>query len=247
MPKESAIDIAKKAIRILEECEISHLKGRVFDNAFSVFARTLDANPRLMVVGFNGSISDNESTNLNSIKHAQSNVDFSNLEEGIEKGWNGYRHLARRLSSLAELFEVDYRDVVYTNAILKCSQDARSIETEIRLQKSDIIEKSMSFMKSFTIPTFAPSVIVCHGNAKAKYSTASILRKNLGGLEITTLDTSSYGGAYAFVGKIGNESIPILCLRHLSRFSLNEKAVKEFRKLFPKENGLRLLTATAPI
>jgi hypothetical protein len=244
MPKESAIDIATKAIRILEECEISHLKGRVFDNAFSVFDRTLDANPRLMVVGFNGSIADNESTNLNSIKHAQINLDFSNLEEGIEKGWNGYRHLARRLSALAELFEVDYRDVVYTNAILKCSQDARSIETEIRLQKSKIMENSMKFMEKFTIPTFAPSIIVCHGNAKTEYSTASILKQKLGGLKTTMLDTSSYGGAYAFVGKAGNKSVPILCLRHLSRFSLNAKAVKEFRQLFPTESGLCLPETT---
>ena len=219
-------ELAKKAIDILQINDLAEMTGRAFDNAFSVFARKDQIKFRIVIIGFNGSNADNNMTNKEALeKDIKSGT--ANIEEAI--GWS---RLANQLKKIPDLFGLEYHDIVYTNAILTCSKDAQSLSKSLygtHHSNKSIIQSSMNFLCDFTLDVFDPQIIICHGNAEKSLSTANILRERFDGHEIFSLDETRFGRSYYFYGTYKDQKIPILCLRHLSRYQLNESAIKKFK------------------
>lgn len=230
-------ELAARAKMLLESNGLSRLPGRPFDNAFATIAKRPVGDRRLVVVGFNGSNADLEWTNDSAIDHGLQNPSFSNLELGLDKGWGGTTRLAKALKCIPELLGLNWQEVVYTNAILTCSKDVLSLSKIIKNDPFSygkngsiqlLIQNSMNFFLQFTMKEFHPSVIVCHGNGEASISTAMILREFLKGGELSHLDHRSYHRAYSFNFEYHGDRIPVLCLRHMSRFALNKDAIGRF-------------------
>ncbi len=228
-------ELASRAIGLLEEYGLAEIEGRPFDNSFATFTRPLTDQHRLMVVGFNGSNADEGWTTKSTFEKGLEDPDFSNIDIGEKVGWNGKRRLARALKRIPNYFGLDWEDTIYTNAILACSQDAASLAAKVNNSRingsvSAIKNRSMAFFRNFTMREFEPTIIVCHGNGETSFSTASILHEYLEGDEKVSLETHPFKRAYWFNGYYNGRKIPILCLRHMSRYRVNEDALRNFAR-----------------
>ena len=231
----SNYEIASRAIELLEQYGLAEVEGRPFDNSFEAFSRSLRLKRNLVVVGFNGSSADEGWTTKATFEIGLKDPCFSNVQLGAEEGWNGKKRLAKALIKIPNIFGLRWQDTIYTNAILACSKDAADLSKGINLNNStssvsQVINNSMAFFKNFIIREFQPSIIVCHGNGEKTLSTASILHRFLDGDQKIILSEDPRHRAYWFHGNYEERKIPILCLRHMSRFAFNELALRDFRR-----------------
>ncbi|MEG3135534.1 hypothetical protein SC206_18410 [Rouxiella sp. T17] len=213
----------------LARFNLSDLPGRPYDTAFDVMAAA-PTRKRLVMMGFNGSSVDSKMTNAKSVINDHSSPYVSNVQSGTEGSW-GITHLARRLQQVPSWLGYDWQDVIYTNALMMCSNNAASLKKEaleFNQTITDVIENSMGFFEHVTIPLCSPEVIVAYSNSLHSLSAASLLLKHFG--DISTLKYShpkGYHTTFGFMATINGKKIPVICLRHMSRFKPEESYVKE--------------------
>lgn len=212
---------------------LGHFPGRPYDSAFEVMASP-PSRKRLIVMGFNGSLADSHMTNAKSIITDYSHPHVSNVHLGTLGDW-GITHLAKRLQQLPHIFGHNWEDVIYTNAVMMCSGNAASLRNEalqLNLTVKEIVKKSMAFFEHVTIPLSEPDIIIAYGNSLQSISAASILLEYFG--EANTLKYScakGYHTTFAFFIKVSDRRIPVICVRHMSRFKPNESLIKTVHTL----------------
>lgn len=212
---------------------LADLPGRPYDCAFDLLAAT-PSRKRLIMMGFNGSRADSRMTNHQSILHDYAHPFISGVQQGVEGEW-GITHLAKRLQQIPSCLGYNWEDVIYTNAFMMCSQNAASLKKEAvcrNMTMDEIEEKSMSFFEHVTVPLSEPDLIVAYSNSLQSISAASLLLKNFG--DATTLKFShpkGYHTTFAFMANICSRSIPVVCVRHMSRFKPEEDYVRAALRL----------------
>lgn len=212
----------------LANFNLSNLLGRPYDSAFELLASP-PARKRLIMIGFNGSSADAQTTNSQAVERDFERPDISNLQNGVEGRW-GITHLAKRLQLIPEGLGYDWQDVVYTNALMMCSQNAASIQKEAlrqNLSVEQLVKNSMGFFENVTLQLCNPEVIIAYSNGLTSLSAASLLLKHFG--EAGTLKYShpkGYYTTYAFYAKFHSQRVPVVCVRHMSRFKPHEEYIK---------------------
>ncbi|MGJ0394345.1 MAG: hypothetical protein ACR650_16630 [Methylocystis sp.] len=224
-------DIKQHALEVLENLRLADLPGRPFDNAHSLFGDR--DSKRLIFVGLNGSMADDSYTNSSAISHGFENPDFSNLESGLNGGW-GKLTLPKRLCHVSLRLGFKPDETIFTNSILMCSKDASAISQRYReitnKDTADLVDSSMRFFKEFTLRFANAATIVVHGNSTSESSAANILYRYLHGSQKFFFDERPYHAAYWFSANLGDYTLPVLCLRHLSRYAPNDEALRRFRE-----------------
>ena len=212
----------------LADFGLSDLPGRPYDSAFELLASP-PVRKRVIMMGFNGSLADAHITNAQSIEKDFESPTMSNVQNGIEGAW-GITHLAKRLQQIPVGLGYDWQDVVYTNALMMCSQNAASIQKEAlkqNLSVEQLVKNSMGFFENVTLPLCKPEVIIAYSNGLTSLSAASLLLKHFG--EASTLKYShpkGYYTTYAFYAKFHSQRVPVVCVRHMSRFKPHEEYIK---------------------
>lgn len=212
----------------LRKFNLAHFPGRPYDNAFELLAAP-PARKRLIMMGFNGSFVDAHMTNARSIVQDRAFPFMSNLEKGIEGHW-GITHLAKRLQKIPADLGYNLQDVIYTNALMMCSANAASLKkeaNEFQLTTQDLIKNSMDFFENVTVALSAPEMIIVHGNSLSSISAAKLLLSHFG--DIATLRYSQakgYHTTFGFLASIKGRRIPVICVRHMSRFKPHEEYIK---------------------
>ncbi|WP_418608782.1 hypothetical protein ACNSN2_06050 [Pseudoalteromonas sp. US3C1013] len=214
------MDIYSKASNKLKELGIENLNSRPYDCAYSVLDK--DKNEKkLIVVGFNGSNADLEWTNLNSLEHGKENPDESNVLNGLNGAWLSTT-LPKRLISLPAELGFPVNSTIYTNAILLCSENANAIKKKAKevgfSHVNKLIEKSLDFFEDITIAESSPELIICYSNSMNDLSASSILYERFAVSEIEVLNNNVYYKTFSFMSEINGEKIPVVCIRHMSRF-----------------------------
>ncbi|MCK6189916.1 MULTISPECIES: hypothetical protein [unclassified Pseudomonas] len=214
----------------LKALEISDLAARPFDCAFELLAAP-PSTKRLIMIGFNGSLADALHTNAEAVRTGYEQPAFSNVAHGVEGGW-GSRTLARRLTRLPTELGFDWRSTIYTNALLLCSSDAASIGNVARQSSVNHLEalthKSMDFFEQVTMRLSEPELIIAYSNGLGAPSAAKILWENFGhGDPLDHVDRSSYRATYGFTATIGDRKVPVVGIRHLSRFQPSMDAITQ--------------------
>nr|WP_319528078.1 hypothetical protein [Pseudomonas laurentiana] len=214
---------------VLCDLAIGDYIARPFDCAFELLAAP-PSRKRLIMVGFNGSLADAIHTNAGSICAGYDQPECSNVAYGLEGGW-GPKTLARRLTELPCALGFDWRDTVYTNALLMCSKDAASIQKVARASSASSLEslayKSMDFFKRVTMSLAEPELIIAYSNGLGSPSAARILWEAFGnGEALDHVDASSYRATYGFTADIGGRRVPVVGIRHMSRFVPSVENIK---------------------
>ncbi|MBV4552166.1 hypothetical protein HU742_013535 [Pseudomonas sp. SWRI102] len=216
-------------IEALDDLGIGAFPARPFDCAFELLAAP-PTRKRLIMVGFNGSLADAIHTNAGAIHAGYEQPAFSNVAHGLEGGW-GPKTLARRLTQLPADLGFDWRDTIYTNALLLCSADAASIQKVARQSSAASLEaltrKSMDFFQRVTVALAEPELIIAYSNGLGSPSAARILWEAFGNGELLDhIDSSSYRATYGFTATINDRKVPVIGVRHMSRFVPNIEAIK---------------------
>lgn len=125
----------------------------------------------------------------------------------------------------------NWRDTLYTNALLLCSSDAASIQKVARQSAAasleSLIRKSMDFFERVTVPLAEPELIIAYSNGLQSPSAAKILWETFGsGEALDHIDSSSYRATYGFTATIGSRKVPVVGIRHMSRFVPSIEAIK---------------------
>lgn len=207
---------------------LSDLPGRPYDSSFQLLASP-PQRKRVIMMGFNGSLVDAHITNAQSIEKDFESPYISNVQNGIEGAW-GITHLAKRLQQIPTGLGYDWQDVLYTNALMMCSKNAASLKVEA-LAKNQSLEEitinSMRFFENVTLPLCNPEVIIAYSNGLSSLSAASLLLKHFG--DVSTLKYShpkGYYTTYAFYAKFHGQRVPVVCVRHMSRFKPHDEYIK---------------------
>ncbi len=207
---------------------LADFAGRPYDCAFELLAAPA-SRKRLIMIGFNGSSADSKMNNKLSILKDHANPCVSNVHLGTQGTW-GITHLAKRLQQIPISLGYNWEDVVYTNALLMCSSSAASLKVEankFNTTVKDIIERSMAYFEHITIPLCEPDMIIAYSNGLQSISAASLLLKHFGDPDtLCYAQKSGYYTTYAFSAKLSGKSIPVICIRHMSRFKPNENHIK---------------------
>lgn len=216
-------------LEILEDLGIGDYSARPFDCAFELVAAP-PSRKRLIMIGFNGSLADAIHTNAGAVQAGYEQPAFSNVAHGLEGGW-GPKTLARRLTELPTELGFNWRDTLYTNALLLCSSDAASIQKVARQSAAasleSLIRKSMDFFERVTVPLAEPELIIAYSNGLQSPSAAKILWETFGsGEALDHVDSSSYRATYGFTATIGSRKVPVVGIRHMSRFVPSIEAIK---------------------
>ncbi|WP_435608088.1 hypothetical protein [Pseudomonas knackmussii] len=211
-------------LEVLDDLGIGDFPARPFDCAFELLAAP-PSRKRLIIVGFNGSLADAIHTNSGAVHAGYEDPTFSNVAHGLEGGW-GPKTLARRLTDLPTALGFDWRDTIYSNALLLCSKDAASIQKAAEQSSAGSLEaltrKSMDFFKRVTIPLAQPELIIAYSNGLVSPSAARILWEAFGdGEELDHVDSSSHRATYGFTATIEGRQVPVVGIRHMSRFAPN--------------------------
>ena len=216
-------------IDVLNDLAIADLAARPFDCAFELLAAS-PSRKRLIMVGFNGSLADATHTNAGAVYAGYEQPEFSNVAYGLEGGW-GRKTLPQRLTKLPDALGFDWRDTVYTNALLLCSKDAASISEVARhsgaTNLKSLMRQSMSFFERVTVPLTEPELIIAYGNGLKSPSATNSLWEAFGnGETLDPVNVSSYKATYGFTATIGTRKVPVVGIRHMSRFEPNVEAIK---------------------
>lgn len=208
----------KVVIEKLEELGLSELNSRPFDNAFSVFN---NPNRKLIIVGFNGSDTDLIWTNKSAVEYGFDNPDDFNVANGAEGEWLS-KTLPKRLLSLPLDLGFTLKETVYTNAILLCSKDAYAIKKKAKevgfKHVNEVVEKSMTFLEQVTVGDSTPELIICYSNGMNDLSASSVLFNRFGVSEIAIANDNNYYKTFSFIANINNHFVPVIGIRHMSRF-----------------------------
>ncbi|UYP72646.1 hypothetical protein [Pantoea dispersa] len=223
------MEITKKFILDgLARFDLSNLPGRPFDNAFELLAAP-PARKRLIMLGFNGSAVDAHMSNASSIIKDYEEPDVSNVVKGTQGSW-GITHLAKRLQQIPASLGYNWQDVVYTNALMMCSENAASLKQEAikhHQTMEELIKNSMSFFEEVTLALCHPELIIAHSNGLSSLSAASLLLKHFGDKDTLMYShPKGYFTTFGFVGRFNDKSVPVVCVRHMSRFKPQEEYIK---------------------
>ena len=214
------MNIYSKASNKLKELGIENLNSRPYDCAFSVLDQDKN-DKKLIVVGFNGSDADLEWTNLNSLEHGRENPEESNVLNGVNGAWLSTT-LPKRLISLPTELGFPVNSTIYTNAILLCSENANAVKKKSKevgfSHVNKLIEKSLDFFEDITIAESTPELIICYSNSMNDLSASSIIYERFGVSEIEVVNEHVYYKTFSFISDIKGEKIPVVCIRHMSRF-----------------------------
>ncbi len=222
------MDTKELILQKLNELNLANLRARPYDCSFSLLDSPKEEK-RLIIVGFNGSLADDCWTNSTAIEHGFYNPDFFNVIEGSEGKWKAAT-LPNRLIEVPKELGFDPYKTIYTNAILLCSNDANGIIERTQneaINLDALIENSMKFFADVTLNLSHPELIIVFGNGNDKYSTANILYKYFSISDIHEVESSNYYKTFSFLSKINNRKIPVVCIRHMSRFKPNIDLIKE--------------------
>lgn len=210
-------EVARTALTSLG---LAHLNARPYDNAFSVF-HSDKAERKFVVVGFNGSDADLDWTNIGAIEHGYNNPHDSNVLNGANGGWLSTT-LPKRLIELPDALGFSFSSTIYTNAILLCSKDAKAVKSKAKMvgfeSVDELVEKSLDFFKYVTLAQSEPELILCYGNSMTDLSAASVLYNRFGDGQIYESNDNVYYKTFSFLSKIEGRPIPVVCVRHMSRF-----------------------------
>lgn len=224
-----SVDVTKNLILDgLANFGLSDLPGRPYDSAFELLASP-PARKRLIIMGLNGSSVDAHMTNYLSVINDYEFPHISNVQSGTEGAW-GITHLAKRLQQIPAELGYNWQDVVYTNALMMCSVNAASLKNEafkLNQTPEDLIKNSMGFFENVTLPLCNPDMIIAYSNGLSSLSAASLLLKHF--WDKNTLKYSHPKGYYttfAFLAKFKGRSIPVICIRHMSRFKPQQDYIK---------------------
>ncbi|MDE1186168.1 MAG: hypothetical protein PW844_06780, partial [Pantoea sp.] len=116
------------------------------------------------------------------------------------------------------------------NALMMCSVNAASLQKEAiehNQTMEGLIKSSMSFFEEVTLPLCNPDLIIAHSNGLSSPSAASLLLKHFGNKD--TLKYSHPNGYYTtfgFIGKFKAQTVPVICIRHMSRFKPQYEYIK---------------------
>lgn len=207
---------------------LADLPGRPYDSAFELIASP-PTRKRLIVMGFNGSSADSHMTNSQSIMQDHSKPLVSNVHLGTQGEW-GITHLAKRLQQIPISLGYRWEDVVFTNALMMCSTNASTLKQEAsrhKLTVEQLVKYSTRFFESVTIPLCKPELIVAYSNSLQSISAANILLKHFG--DPSTLIYTQQKGYYttfAFSAVLNDMKIPVICVRHMSRFKPSEELIE---------------------
>ena len=202
--------------------------GRPYDSAFEVIASPTPRK-RLIMMGFNGSSADKKITNSESIIKDHAHPLISNIQRGVEGKW-GIKRLAARLQQIPVNLGYNWQDVLYTNALMMCSANAaelKEIASSHNMTIEQLVKASMSYFEHVTIPLCKPEMIITYGNSLQSLSAAKILLQHFG--DPSTLRYAQQTGYYttfAFSAVLNDVKIPVICVRHMSRFKPSEKCIK---------------------
>jgi hypothetical protein len=213
--------IYSKATNKLNELGIENLNSRPYDCAFSVLDQD-KKHKKLVVVGFNGSDADIEWTNFSALKHGKENPEESNVLNGAKNGAWLSTTLPKRLISLPTELGFSVNSTIYTNAILLCSENANAVKKKSKdvgfSHVNKLIEKSMDFFQDITIEESSPELIICYSNSMSDLSASSIIYEKFGISEIEVVNENVYYKTFSFISEIKGKKIPVVCIRHMSRF-----------------------------
>lgn len=216
-------------LEALNDLEVADLPARPFDCAFDLLAAP-PSQKRLIMIGFNGSLADIAFTNASAVQTGYEQPSFSNVAHGLEGGW-GPTTLAQRLTQLPHELGFDWSNTVYTNALLLCSCDAASIQkaaraTSVKSLKT-LADKSMDFFERVTMRLAEPDLIIAYSNGLGSPSAAKILWERFASEQpLDHVDSSAYHATYGFTATIGERKVPVIGIRHMSRFVPNTEAIK---------------------
>ncbi|EPB6319200.1 hypothetical protein ACQ3LD_003137 [Cronobacter dublinensis] len=212
----------------LSRLGLANLPGRPYDCAFELLAAP-PSRKRLVMVGFNGSSADACMTNAQSILQDYHYPLISGVQQGIQGKW-GITHLAKRLQQIPGSLGYHWEDVIYTNALMMCSRNASTLRDEARclgMTVKEIIKSSMIFFEQVTMRLAEPEIIVAYSNSLQTLSAASLLLEHFG--DVSTLKYShpkGYHTTFVFMTKLNGRNIPVICVRHMSRFKPEENYIR---------------------
>lgn len=215
----------------LERHGLSKLPGRPYDCSFELLAAPPEKK-RLIIVGFNGSLADEDFTNAESVLHGYSSPCFSNVQAGTEGEW-GITHLANRLQLVPEQLGFRWENTVYTNALLMCSKNALSIRQEIQRTPignlDSLIEKSMRFFEEVTLPLCKPELIIAYSNGMSSHSAARLLLTTFakGEKPEYVSKKNSYYSTFCFTARFKQLDVPVVGIRHMSRFKPDVRLIQQ--------------------
>lgn len=222
------MELYQRITSLLESFELSEIRSRVFDNAYRIFEGPAESR-RLIVVGLNGNLSDSEYSNLSSVEHARKNPGFCNVTFGLTGGW-GRTNLPKNLVALMDGLGYSFQSTVFTNAILMCSKSESEIRLAAREQgffsAEEVISRSMSFFEEFTVGESRPELIVAYGNGLSDMSTANVIYRRFGVSRMCPLNHSLDSDVYSFLAMINGQIVPVVCIRHMSRFKPCIESIK---------------------
>ncbi|MBD0684777.1 MULTISPECIES: hypothetical protein [unclassified Pseudomonas] len=217
-------------LNTLNETGLGPLASRPYDCAFNVLAAPPEQK-RLIVMGFNGSEADKDFTNLSAIEGDFQQPGVCNVELGVKGKWGSTR-LANQLSTLPEKLGFTKAETLYTNALLLCFKDAASIGRAARASALGshqvLAERSMRFFAEATMKLSRPELIVAYSNSLLAPSAASILYGAFGqGEVINHLCTGSHTATFGFTATIAGVRVPVVGIRHMSRFTARPELIHE--------------------
>lgn len=203
----------------LEELGLAELNGRPFDCAHEIFLKETSQR-RLVLVGFNGSDADKHWTNKNSIIHGFNNPKSSNVHHGANGAWLS-KTLPNKLLKLPIDLGYEVENTIYTNTIMLCSADAIAIKQrskDVGLSIDELVNKSLNFFENITISNSNVELILAYSNSMNDLSAASAIYQRFGDSDIYVSNQSKYYKTFSFSSLIAEKKIPVVCIRHLSRF-----------------------------
>lgn len=90
-----------------------------------------------------------------------------------------------------------------------------------------LTRKSMDFFQRVTMQLAEAELIIAYSNGLGSPSAAKILWEAFGdGDALEHVDSSSYRATYGFTATIAGRKVPVIGIRHMSRFAPNIEGIK---------------------
>lgn len=214
------MEIYKRIEKKLIDLGLAELNSRPYDCAHSVLEGDASSR-RFIIVGFNGSNADLKWTNQSSIQDGKEKPLESNVDKGASGEWVSTT-LPKRLQSLPGDLGFEINSTVFTNAILLCSENAAAVKKKAKAVGFDsvgtLVDRSLDFFEMVTVAESKPELILAYSNGLTDLSAASVLYERFGIGDIYESNSSSYYKTFSFMAEISGQKVPVVCVRHMSRF-----------------------------
>ncbi len=244
-------DVKARILESLKELGLDSLPARPFDCAFDVVAAP-PAEKRLVVVGLNGSMADAENgwTNARAVEEDAQNPTDSELRRGLDGLWTTgnkrgegppnskaprkFTTLAKRLEQLPGQLGFESGATVYTNSLLLCSKGADDIASAAQRSSIGSYEalrvRSMKFFEGVTLSISEPELIVAYSNSIGPFSATQILYEAFGRGGLRHYSRTEKPVTWGFLAQAAGRRIPVVGIRHLSRFKPKLGEVEDVRE-----------------